>query len=951
MTLCLFLMLALPFYLLGQTHPAFRQIDANAGLPSNIVYYVLQDHQKYVWIFTDKGVCRYNGKSFKTFTTADGLPTNIIFEAQQDPKGRIWFNCFTGDLAYYERGKIHLHPMNKSVNKILDNEWMLSWVFVGDDIYFTKNSMVAKHPPIFKLTDSTLTHSSAKEFPNIRRFNDWVYFTKINNEYLFTGANTTPYFKNNNNYDTVLIRKIHDLPNNEALLSNQREFYLYKNQQLIDYFKIPDSIPNINCVYVDTEKRIWIGTSKGIYYFKDRTQLFSGKSFPNPLFESENISHMMQDVQGQYWLGTLQNGVLLMPSIDAETYTFPESRKNRITQIQINKHKLFFSNYDEDVFVLDTNLRLTELPVPKTIKRSGLIDFLLYNDLIITTTGYFYNLKTKKQQERRSYGKFLYQSPFDKNKIIEGSKDAFLFFSLDDLTMPIYRQKIGERVFACLESSPNFYWVGTFEGLFFLEADKQLVTKDSTFPAIEIKDIQQDSQQHIWIATYTQGVFIKNRQNKTLYHLNEQTGLVSNFVDVVYVENDTLVWLGTSKGVHGAVYNPTQKKYILKYFYNAQSGLPADEVLAVKRWGKRLAVGTYKGICLIDDARQQAAHSKPIPIYIEEVELKGQSVSIHYQALTFSQQNLTQYRYRLLPSDTNWTYTNNIAIEYGRLSPDDYIFEIQAKTPQNDWDINPTASYAFSIKPVFTQTIYFILLIGLTTGVVGYWLNKYLVRKELAQNQLENRILELRYSALLSQMNPHFTFNALNSILYLVTVNEKKIAKQSINTFASLMRQVLELSQQNIVPLKQELEIIENYLKLEQLRFGDKLHIQWEIENESLLWEYFVPPMLIQPLVENAIIHGLSPKSENAQLGIFISQHKGLLKLVIQDNGIGRKAAAQPNPYKTIPKKTSIGLKNLQERLDISKQIYGLIITYRIEDLENNLESGTKITLFIHPKV
>jgi sensor histidine kinase YesM len=118
----------------------------------------------------------------------------------------------------------------------------------------------------------------------------------------------------------------------------------------------------------------------------------------------------------------------------------------------------------------------------------------------------------------------------------------------------------------------------------------------------------------------------------------------------------------------------------------------------------------------------------------------------------------------------------------------------------------------------------------------------------------------------------------------------------------------------------------------------------------SILWEYFVPPMLIQPLVENAVIHGLSPKTENAQLSIFISQHKGLLKLVIQDNGIGRKAAAQPNPYKTAQKKTSIGLKNLQERLDISKQIYGLIITYHIEDLENNLERGTKITLLIHPK-
>ena len=239
---------------------------------------------------------------------------------------------------------------------------------------------------------------------------------------------------------------------------------------------------------------------------------------------------------------------------------------------------------------------------------------------------------------------------------------------------------------------------------------------------------------------------------------------------------------------------------------------------------------------------------------------------------------------------------------------------------------------------VFRQqlVIYGLLVIILIIGVTSFF-----IYKNAQASKLANRLLALK--SLRGQMNPHFIFNALNSVNQFISQQDERTANRFLSEFALLMRLVLENSQEDFIPLQKEQEILSLYLKLEHYRFRDKFDYEIKVDENVNPEAIQIPPMLIQPYIENAVWHGLRYKNEKGKLLLHFYRQNGNLVAEITDDGVGRQRSAELKTENQ-KKHNSTGLKNIEERLAIINKVYQLDYRVHIEDRKNN---GTRVSVYL----
>ena len=235
------------------------------------------------------------------------------------------------------------------------------------------------------------------------------------------------------------------------------------------------------------------------------------------------------------------------------------------------------------------------------------------------------------------------------------------------------------------------------------------------------------------------------------------------------------------------------------------------------------------------------------------------------------------------------------------------------------------------------QTLIYSLLLLLIITLIA----AFLIYRNANKSKIIGQLLHLK--SLRSQMNPHFIFNSLNSVNQFIAKNDERAANSYLSGFSKLMRLVLDNSHKDFISLAEEKEILSLYLKLEHRRFRDKFDYSLQIDEAIALDQIEIPPMLIQPYIENAIWHGLRYKEEKGQLNVAIHKNKGALLVKITDNGIGRQKSQE---LKTVNQKThqSSGMRNTKERMKIINKVYKKQYTVQIDDL-NEDTTGTVVTL------
>ncbi|MGN6615645.1 MAG: sensor histidine kinase [Ilyomonas sp.] len=248
-----------------------------------------------------------------------------------------------------------------------------------------------------------------------------------------------------------------------------------------------------------------------------------------------------------------------------------------------------------------------------------------------------------------------------------------------------------------------------------------------------------------------------------------------------------------------------------------------------------------------------------------------------------------------------------------------------------------------------TQTLWYILLaINILSGIaiLLYMRNAYIRKKE--NLTYTNKLLEMEAKALSSQMNPHFIYNSLCTVQHLILINENQKAFDYISDFSLLMRQMLNNSRKSYVALEDEIDFLNRYLQLEKFRFSNSFNYRIQVDEALKVNGHCIPPMIIQPIIENAIKHGLAPKKEkdNALLKIELSLHDDILECVVDDNGMGWK---KTQPTFSSAKYESTALNIIRERLKLIRSYNNNTGRLEIIDKYSNgyKESGTTVKIYM----
>ncbi len=484
----------------------------------------------------------------------------------------------------------------------------------------------------------------------------------------------------------------------------------------------------------------------------------------------------------------------------------------------------------------------------------------------------------------------------------------------------------------------------------------------------------------IWLAT-TSGLVRMNKDTFDKYTvLNETNGLPNQYLYSVIPDSTGRFWMGSNRGI--LRYSPDSNTVRQ---YTRSDGVWADEFYS-NAWltrsgevwmGNRDVLNVFR-----PDAIQDVKTLPKIQItglkvndlawvsdtFIGErrsldFPFSENTLSFDFVALEYSDPARNRLSYQLEGYDENPVDLPPGALgfaRYAKLPPGGYTLRIRAANSDGVW--NPLSrELRIRIRPPYWQTWWFWLLVGTALAGAGYAAYRYRLRQirreyglrqialehELAARENALRAAESEMTALRAQMNPHFIFNSLNSINAFILRNEGPEASRYLDQFAQLMRQILDHSTRPTIRLEEEVEFLNNYLALEAVRMGGRLAYDIRLADDVDDFDTELPPMILQPFVENAIWHGLSPRSEGGLLRIDFKKENGTLVCTLEDNGVGREQARAQRKGGHESK----GLKITAERLALHDQRHGTrskVTTTDLVDGQGNA-AGTLVTVHIDP--
>lgn len=463
----------------------------------------------------------------------------------------------------------------------------------------------------------------------------------------------------------------------------------------------------------------------------------------------------------------------------------------------------------------------------------------------------------------------------------------------------------------------------------------------------------KDKEGNIW-ASHDHGLSKLTPKNGGLLFFDMRDGLQSNeFIrrSALRLKDGTLLFGGVNGFNH---FNP---KEIESNLTNYSPRINIDKVTAlVKETPENETQNIEKELVY-------GLGEKNVPVITLQYELKWEgwkptlslnygSLTFYYSALEYLHPKKCKYRYRLRGSNEYKSFegAQQLQVRYPQeLAPGNYTFEVQVSTEEGKW--SNSAKIQLVIKSHWTQSNIFkglltLLFFALATFLI-YQRIQRIREKDAEAARIQNEVTELKSKSLRAQMNPHFIFNALNSVQDFILDQNFRESARYLTKFSRLIRLILDHSETQFVILGKEIELISYYIDMEMLRFNDKftysITLDEKIEKDNLL----IPSMIIQPYIENAIWHGLMHKQTDGELSIrFGLLPNNLIECVIIDNGIGREASMEMNKNR-IKRHQSRGMDITKQQIELLKQQNKAEIGVQIVDLKNegNVGIGTKVII------
>jgi ligand-binding sensor domain-containing protein len=934
-----------------------RVYTVEDGLASDIIYCIIQDDKGFTWFGTNNGVSQFDGYTFKNYSIDDGLTDNEVFKIFQDSQGRVWFLTYNGKLCYYFEGKIYNGENMPFLNTLLVSSFFTHAIEDSNhDIYFLKQYS----KQLYKLSGETFSKieiENSFQFNSLFLKNKTVCIVSISvldngvKKYSLFDISSKPIFMDS--FESPLVYSQFNYIGNKFVAVNRGNTGIEKlsiNHGIDFNIKnsiVIDSVESSTISFLNSSGHFsnsyYVATSNGLYIYD------SNLVFKQKILEKISVNTCLVDFENGVWCGTKGNGLHYYSETSASQIVHIDNGAYAIYENSFNKSEIWVSSIgDYYSYNLITN-QLKKYSLPEFINRKDLITDIAFIDKNILLLGnghgvvYFNRGVQKITPDKAGIKKIVVNNDSiyyarSNGIIVQHISNLFKKCTYIDSS---YKQIYNYRTNTLYKLIVGFkrIWLGTADGLFYLNHKKAV--KFSEKINTRITKIIESPKGSLTICSDLGGVYIII--NDSIIHITSQSGLISNRVNGIRYDKNGALWVATAKGISKVIIeNPIKVKN-----YSTANGLPDIVINDIYSLNDSVVLlATSSGLYSYNHSKEMIVSKPYTNVLLLKVNSKlvakeslcdleyyENNIEIGFTGISYASNKNIEYWYALKTNvdKEKWVKLNAPFLNFINLSPSNYLLLLKSKNIQGVW--SDIIEIPISINKPFYQKWWFYLavfIVFISSIISILILSRNKNKKEQA---IAKMISETRQKALRAQLNPHFIFNALNSIQYLFLSNEEDLAQEYLAKFSSILRNTLNYSDKTYTSLADELENVKLYMELEQIRKKNFFKFHISIDDEIDSSEIVVPSMFLQPIVENAIWHGIQPLKTEGEIRIeIINVDSSYFEINIIDNGIGysksKKSDIKQHKHK------SKGSELISDRLKTLNFIKGEKAEFNIIDLE-----------------
>ncbi len=956
-----------------------NNLQAVTGLPSRELFNLFMDSKGFLWIGHSLGISKYDGFSFKNYFHKDQISPGVT-DILEDKQGRIWCHNFSGQIFYIQNDKIQLLDAYKFAEEtsfpriIILNDELLVTSDKGLFICNTKN-LECKY---IQTEDKTGSNTICLINNRVILYNlkDWMEYEQ---------GKGLKHLNFKNTFQAGFIPKTSIQL--QPLISKDTGYakgYMQALQYLVKFNIRSDTVvlcaakhyPSIINNITQYKNEIWCNCLKQ-----------SENIFSNDSITGMNLTSVVIDKEGNRWYSSLTNGLFVKPKV--QPYTIlpikSESIDDKVMSV-CDGDKIHIVGTEKGRLIYnDLNGKISSVQLPTEAGEVENIFHLGKDKFFIAPT----------------HGAYIFSAKEKKYNLISTQSTTKCIALCDSSIFIGYPEFLAKIVLPMSLIKSIRYDVNYKLTDYDIDLISSQIKNETKVINKRCYELESDSITHTCYALCKDALYSINfSASSTKYLLYNSSAIHSSCIAI----HKGILYIGTYNNGLLLFHNGAMQKVALN------DDVEEDMILDMKTSDNKLLIVGANKLEVFDLSARFLKYSFLIPLnrgrspaitdfndsvirlydkyevfninytnnnYLETPNISLQSVQINNSneldnfpnlnynendiTLTVSSPSLlnarqTYFKYRLLGSyNLAWYQTKpgNNTISFKSLKPGQYTVEVKALN-FSSFSTSATLKINFIIKDPWWHTYWFYCCLIIFLLTAGYFIFKFYVSELNKSNQrkvekfsMQSELRNSMLTAIKAQMNPHFIFNALNTLQNYIYNNDRKSASKYLGKFSDMIREVLDSSNEELITLQKTIEVLQLYVDIEKDRFHNQIKININIDTALALEELFIPPMLLQPFVENAIKHGLMHKTGNKELNIYFNKNAELFfEIIIDDNGVGRERSEQIN----LQRKNHISFANTanSRRIDIINQMLGENkIELKILDNKDNNGNATGTTVIL----
>ncbi len=941
---------------------SYRHYTIFDGLPQNQITDLYLDDDHFLWIGTKGGICRFDGEDFVHYTSSGSANNHVrgIFSVK--------------DTLYYYTSRDLFQMQDGAFKKIFTSEkesiMYIFWAQEENGFIVNTNHAVSyfRNGPVEELYRDDEHELRIFGFISKEKFLLWLENVKL--------------YK----VDTLGVELIRDSVHlyNDIFRQNNKDVYFGVNlsfpdtlfrynskEETSDIVFISEKESITNCYILD--KDIIAGTQiQNWFRLNDSLRIIDADSLPDAGIRG------LVEYNNTLFIGT-EVGLFVRNSAAFVNYTYRDNIPKQLWSVFEDSHNdIILASFFGKLLRIKENKVEGEIPL-------NIRDYSFQYPYSFYMGGLA--LKNGKWAIPMSVG--LFYGNASEQRLISDRPDSFCSFCTYEDTLS------------------NLLYLGSPNGVYIFDIAKEMLVKNIQTDGVNVLDIAKDKYGRLWFCTSKKvflyegdtlnGIYKKQEElhqpfvsccpdaKGNMWLANKKGLYLYNYDSLQKVWDGSFTFINNYKKTHiiagntfGVLYLNLDDFYAgekdFAYFFDRFNGfigkecgqngscvdsqnnvwIPTSESV-VKFMPEKIYIDTippktYISSMDVSGRNLNWAERDKYPINsdsIYKLQWDKNNIKIYFHSIKYHCPERVKYRYRLLGYSENWSEVAENEALFTNLEPGHYTFELIAANEYGYWSASPTRMQ-LEIVPAFWQMLVFkIAFVLIAGGLLFFALYLYFRRKQRNEKQrqkAEQQLVQVQLNSLNSQLDPHFVFNALSAISVEVLTNNTQQAYDYFVKATRLFRSSLVDRESVTRTLEKEIQVVEGYLELQQLRFGDRVKYQLHID-KNVDDQIVVPKLSIQVFVENAVKHGLEAKPDGGHVNISIAKHNAVLYIEIEDNGIGRKASSQRRKRSS----TGLGLKSFRHFFEILNKVNTQKAGFFIEDLfdAEGEPKGTKVRVEI----